>query len=114
MNWKEGSKDKVCLRRKEMGLSCAVSGVMPAERPLGQRMCLEIRISEVVGLLLFIEPRGRMTCSFLASHEAKGKTTMRYRHSDPSKEFHKSCPEKGQQEAQSVFSKEGVFKISKC
>lgn len=31
MNWKEGSRDKVCLRRKEMGLSCAVSGVMPVE-----------------------------------------------------------------------------------
>lgn len=69
------------------------------ERYLGQNVCLAIRTSEVVGLLLFIEPRGKMRCSFLASHETRCKTTAQHRYSDPQKEFCKVCPEKDRQRA---------------
>lgn len=81
------------------------------KRLLGQSMRLEIRTSEVTGLLLFIEPR-RKRCSFLASHEAKAgqqcstdipthRSSVRY------------GPRKASREWTFVLSKEEVFKISK-
>lgn len=69
------------------------------ERYLGQSVCLAIRTSEVVGLLLFIEPRGKRRCSFLASHETRCKTTAQHQYSDPQKELCKVCPEKDRQRA---------------